>query len=261
MTKFKSLILFMGLVVFFGHTVKAQEMPIEPEIGIVEHLNEFLPDEIMVVNESDERVNLIDLLDKPTVINMVYYRCPGICSPLMDGIADVIDHSDMKLGEDYQVFTISFDPTEGIVLGQNKKKNYLGLMTKKEDAAKGWKFFVSDSANIAKITKAIGFQYKKTGNDYLHAASITFVNQDKKITRYLNGTYFLPIEWKMSIIESSKGNTLPTINRVLQFCYTYDPAGQGYVLNVTKISATIILFLAMVIFLFLIFKPKRKANK
>ena len=141
MTKFKSLILFIGLVVLFGQTVQAQELPIEPEIGIVEHLNEFLPEEIMVVNESDERVNLIDLIDKPTVINMVYYRCPGICSPLMDGIADVIDHSDMKLGQDYQVLTISFDPTEGIVLGRNKKRNYLSQMTKKEEAKKRMELF------------------------------------------------------------------------------------------------------------------------
>ncbi len=230
----------------------------DPGIGIVEHLDEYLPEGIYLTGEDGRQVVLTDLIDKPTVLNFVYYRCPGICSPLMEGLAEVMNKSDLKPGEDYQVFTISFDPTESIDLAVRKKANYLNLVDKKEDIARGWKFFVSDSAGIAKATRAAGFKYKKTGNDFLHAASVIVVSPKGKITRYLNGVYFLPFEFKMAVIEAGKGTSGPTINKILQYCYSYDPKGQTYVLNVTKLSGTLILFFALTLFLVLIIKRKRK---
>lgn len=232
----------------------------DTEIGIVEHLDAYLPKDIYLINENNERVCLTDLIDKPTVINWVYFRCPGICSPLMEGLAKVMDESDLKPGIDYQVLTISFDPRETIDLGVKKKSNYLKLVNKKDEIAKGWHFFVADSANIVKGTNATGFKYKKTGNDFTHAASICMVSPQGKITRYLNGTSFLPFDFKMAVIESQKGMSAPTINKIMQYCFSYDPVGQAYVLNVTKISGTLILFFAVVFFLILIFKPKRKNN-
>ena len=86
-----------------------------------------------------------------------------------------------------------------------------------EEIARGWKFFISDSASIAKATNAVGFKYKRQGNDFLHAASVMVISPDGKITRYLNGLYFLPFEFKMAIIEANKGQSGPTINKVLQF--------------------------------------------
>lgn len=232
------------------------------EIGVVEHLDEFLPDNISLINEKGEQVWLADVIDKPSIINFVYYRCPGICSPLMEAVASVMDISEMVPGEDYQVLTISFDPTETIDLGIRKKTNYLNLMNNKvEEAKKGWLFFTSDSASIIQATNATGFKYKRTGNDFLHAASLTVVSPDGKITRYLNGMYFLPFEWKMAIVEASKGKSGATLNKVLRYCYSYDPVGKTYVMNVTKISGTLILFFAVILLLFLVLKPKRKIEK
>jgi protein SCO1/2 len=179
----------------------------------------------------------------------------------MEGVADVMDKSDLVPGKDYQVLTISFDPSETIDLGVMKKKNYLNLMNNKDkvnEAKDGWKFFVSDSASIVRATNATGFKYKKTGNDFLHAASLTIVSQDEKITRYLNGLHFLPFEWKMAMVEASKGQSGPTINKVLRFCFSYDPKGHTYVLNVTKISASLIITFALSLLLYLVIKkPKR----
>jgi len=233
----------------------------DPEIGVVEHLDTFLPTDIYLIDENNNRVLLTDLIDKPTIINWVYFRCPGICSPLMEGLANVMDQSDLVPGVDYQVLTISFDPSETIDLGLKKKANYMNLVHKKETIGKGWRFFVSDSTSIVKGTNATGFKFKRTGKDFAHAAVITVVSPKAKITRYLTGIYFLPFDFKMAIIESSKGMSAPTINKIMQYCFSYDPIGQAYVLNVTKISGTLILFIAVLFFLVLIFKPKRKINK
>ena len=239
-----------------------QDSTTDPEIGIVEHLDEYLPQDIYLINEQNQKVRLTDLIDKPTVINWVYFRCPGICSPLMEGLAKVMDESDLVPGVDYQVLTISFDPHETIDLGIKKKANYLNLVKKKDAIGKGWNFFVADSASIVKGTNATGFKYKKTGNNFTHAASICIVSPKGKITRYLTGIYFLPFEFKMAVIESQKGLSAPTISKIMQYCFSYDPIGKAYVLNVTKITGTIILFFAIIFFLVLIFKPKRiKTNK
>jgi len=258
----KAIYLLAFFILFTGTKLWSQKVfddqTKDPEIGIVEHLDEFLPTDIYLIDENNQKVVLTDLIDKPTIINWVYYRCPGICSPLMEGLARVMEESDLIPGVDYQVLTISFDPTETIDLGVRKKTNYLNLITKKESISKGWKFFVSDSASIAKGTNATGFKYKRAGKDFTHAASVTVVSPKGKITRYLNGVNFLPFDFKMAVIESSKGMSAPTINKILQYCFSYDPVGQAYVLNVTKISATLILFVALLFFLVLIFKPKRK---
>lgn len=230
----------------------------DPEIGIVEHLGDYFPEGVKLITENLDTVDLLSLVDKPTIINFVYYRCPGICSPLMTGIAEVANKSDLVLGKDYQILTISFDPTETIDLGTRKKNNYFALLTDKDQAEKGWLFFASDSASIALGTNATGFKYKKVGNDFLHAASIVMLSPDGKIVRYLNGIYFLPFEWKMALIEASKGNIGPSINKVLQFCYSYDPVGQNYVLNITRVMGTMIIFIALLFLLVLLVKYKRK---
>jgi len=260
------IVLFLILLVnfAFGQTViNPAATDKDVKIGIVEHLDDYLPDSISLINENGEQVWLSDLIDKPTILNFVYFRCPGICSPLMEGVADVMDKSDLEPGKDYQVLTISFDPSETIDLGIRKKKNYLNLMNnqnKVEEAKTGWRFFVSDSASIARATHATGFKYKKTGNDFLHAASLTVVSPDRKITRYFNGLHFLPFEWKMAVVEASKGQSGPTINKVLRFCFSYDPKGHTYVLNVTKISATLILMFAFSLLLYLVIKKPKHVN-
>ncbi|KAF0236050.1 MAG: hypothetical protein FD181_3042 [Prolixibacteraceae bacterium] len=247
----------ISTIAFGQNVVNPVANNIDVEIGVVEHLDEFLPDSILLINESGQPVWLADVIDKPTIINFVYYRCPGICSPLMEAVAGVMDKSDMVPGVDYQVLTISFDPRETIDLGIRKKANYLNLMSNNvEGAKKGWLFFTSDSASIARATNATGFKYKKTGNDFLHAASLTVVSKEGKITRYLNGMYFLPFEWKMAIVEASKGQSGATLNKILRFCYSYDPVGQAYVMNITKVSGTLILFFGLVLLLILILKPK-----
>ncbi|MDQ2180287.1 SCO family protein [Marinifilum sp. D714] len=237
-----------------------KELYYDFEVGVIEHLEEYIPEDIMITNEAGQLVNLKKQINKPTALIFVYYRCPGICSPLMDGLAEVIEKSDLELSEDYQVITISFDPTETIDLAIKKKNNYKSLV-KGKNTEEGWSFFTADSLNIAKATQSMGFRYKKTGNDYTHAATVIVLSPEGKITRYLNGTYFLPFEFKLAMLEASKGQAGPTINKILQYCYSYDPVGQAYVLNITKITGTIILAMGIIIFLLLVIrKPRRKRS-
>jgi protein SCO1 len=237
----------------------SQYNPTDGEIGIFERLDTYLPDNITLIDHTGTKHNILDLIDKPTVLALVYYRCPGICSPFMTAMAEVVHSSKLVIGQDYQILNISFDPTEGVNLAKSNRNNYHNLI-KKDFDEEGWKFFVADSADIARLTDAVGFRYKKTGLDFLHTSAMIFVSQSGKITRYLHGTYFLPIDLKMAVIETAEDRSGPSMSRVLSYCFSYDPQGQRYVLNITKVAGTLILFFALVIFGFLILKPKSKTQ-
>lgn len=258
MNKFlKSKILFLlGLII----TLSAYTEDIPPELGIYEKLDQYIPDDIILTDENYNTVNLKDKIDKPTVIALVYYECPGICSPLLEGVADVITKAKVDLGSEYQVFTVSFDPTEKPRLAKDKKANYAKLV-KGKDVENGWTWFTGDSANVNNLLNSLGYKVKKAGEEFIHPAAIMVLSPDGKITRYLHGTYFLPFDLKMAVIEASHGKSGPTINKVLQYCFSYDPAGKKYVLNITKVSGSLIIFLAISLFLGLAFSKKNRKRK
>ena len=106
----------------------------------------------------------------------------------------------------------------------------------------------------------MGFKFKQTGLDFAHPSGIILVSPQGKITRYLYGLEFLPFDLKMAIIESQQGIARPTINKVLEYCFNYDPQGQGYTLSVTRVTGTIILFIAFIILISLLLS-KRKNSK
>ncbi len=227
------------------------------ELGVFEKLDDFIANDYYFVDEDFNKVNLLDVIDKPTVIALVYYECPGICTPLLNGLTDVMKRSDMVLAQDYQVFTVSFSHRETPVLALNKKRTYEKLVGD-GDTENGFRFFTGDSITISRFLDNVGYKIKAEGNDWIHPATLIVLSPDGKITRYLHGTYFLPFDLKMAVVEASMGRSGPTINKVLRFCFSYDPDGQRYVLNITKVSGTIILFLALTLLVSLIISNRRK---
>ncbi|MDT8392474.1 MAG: SCO family protein [Bacteroidales bacterium] len=254
----KFLLLILSCSLFFS--MQAQYIENSEMIGIYEKLDTVLPADARFYTEQGELVSLVSLIDKPSVLVLVYYTCPGICSPLLDGIADVITRMDLELGEDYQILTVSFNPEETPELARDKKVNYV-KQVKKEINEEAWMWLTGDSANIHTLTNSVGYHFIKQGEDFVHAAAIIAISPEAKVTRYLYGTYFLPFDLKMAIVEASKGRSGPTINKVLQYCFSYDPEGKSYVFNITKVTATLILFFVAVFFIYLLFSKRKTFTK
>ncbi len=233
------------------------------QVGFDEKQGQYVAPDVKLVNEAGDTVLLKDILSKPTILNLVYFNCPGTCSPLMWGVSKFIDQIDLELGKDYEVFTISFDPDERIGLGIKKKASYINTMSKKELAGH-WRFFVSDSSDIAKLTKSVGFNYRRVNGQYVHPTGLIALAPDGKIIRYLRGIEFLPFDIKITMVEAAKGKVGPSINRLLAICYSYDTDGNKYVFNVTRVSAIVISFFVLLLFIYLAgsrIKFNKKANK
>ena len=248
-----NILIFCAIAMSTIFTTLAQDQ----ELGIYEKLDEYIPDDLTFVSEKSDTVNLLSLINKPTILVPVYYNCPGICTPLLEGVADVINKTDPVLGVDYQIFTFSFNYEEGTDLALKKKETFSKLVKGNHDLENGWKYFTADSTNVYRLLNSIGYKVKKEGKEYIHPGAIVVLSPEGKITRYLHGTYIMPFDLKMAIAEASEGRSGPTINKFLKFCFSYDPEGKKYVLNITKISGSIIILLAILLFLTLVLKKKK----
>jgi protein SCO1 len=228
-----------------------------PKVGIQEKLGQTLPLDVELYDETGQLVQLKSLMNKPTIFTFVYYRCPGICSPLLNELARMVDKMDLELGKDYQILTLSFDHREKPEIAAEKKVNYLDLIGKRTDP-KGWRFLTADSMNIQRLTDAAGFYFMRSGNDYVHAGALIVVSPEAKITRYINGIKYLPFDVKMAVYEASAGKVRPTIGTLLTICYSYDPDSHSYTLNIVRISGFVILVLITIFVLVFVAKPKKK---
>jgi len=226
------------------------------EVRVEEHLGDILPLNLKFVTDKFDTVTLGQLIDKPTILSFVYFDCPGLCSPLLDGVGDVVRKSDMVLGKDYQVITISFNFRDTPDKAKEKKKRFVEKYS--TDNGDGWIFLTTDRSTIYKITHATGFITKAVGFDFVHPSAIIAISPKGKITRYLYGITFLPMDVKLSIAEANEGKARPTIQKVLLMCYSYDQENQKFGLDVTKIIGTIIAFFLLLFIAIYLVKPRKK---
>jgi len=145
-----------------------------------------------------------------------------------------------------------------------KRKDVIIQLMDKNVPPESWIFLTGNLADIKKVSDAAGFYFKREGEDFRHAGCFIFTDSQGKITRYLfpgyserHGFGILPFDFKMAVFEASESRVSPTIARVLQFCYSYDPAGRTYVFNLTRIFGIIILVFITAFLLYIKFKPKK----
>jgi len=237
------------------------------EIGVDEQLGKNIPLDVTFNDENGNPVVLRDLINGPTVVALVYYYCPGICNPLMFELANVMNKSDLEPGYDYNVVAISIDEFENPEKASAKKKEMFAGFDKEVDK-NSWKFLTGSLENIKKVTNSAGFYFKREGAELRHAGTLIFIDKDGKICRYLFPSYsenhgygILPFDFKMAVIETSESKVTPTVARFLRFCFSYDPEGQSYVLNFTRIFGAAILLFAGIFFLIIKLKPKKEIIK
>lgn len=166
---------------------------------------------------------------KPVILNLVYYQCPMLCSLVLNGQVAGMRELAWTPGNEYDVVTISIDPRESFDLAQKKRIVYTGSY---ERPAPGWHFLVDHQNNAKKLAEWIGFKYRfDEGKDqYIHSAAIMVLTPEGKVSRYLYGIQFRAFDLRLALTEASEGKLRSTMDKVLLFCYQYDPHSKSYVL-------------------------------
>ena len=129
------------------------------EVGIDQKLNQSIPLDLEFRDEHGKPVRLAEYFgQKPVILSMVYYNCPMLCTQVLNGLESSLKLIPMDIGKQFNVVTVSIDPTERPVLAEAKQALYTGLYGR-PDAAQGWHFLTGDEQQIRQLANALGFRY------------------------------------------------------------------------------------------------------
>jgi protein SCO1 len=202
-------------------------------VDVTEHLGERIPLDLTFTNDSGETVALGQYFNqgKPVIIVMAYYTCPMLCTLVLNGVATGLHNLSLEPGKDFQVLTISIDTAETVELAKAKKENLLTVLGK-AGGDSGWRFFVGEEPQIRALADTLGFHYyyDKKLKQFAHPAVVMVLTPDGRISRYLYGVEFKKQDLKLALLEASEGKLGTAIDRIILYCYHYNPEAKGYVL-------------------------------
>jgi protein SCO1/2 len=230
-----------------------------PEVGLDEHLGNVIPLDATFRDEQGRQVKLSELITVPTLIAPVYFSCPNVCSFLQGDLARVLPQIRLTPGKDYRVLSISFDDRDGPAEAAKARQTYRTAMNAPfpED---GWRFLTGDEVTIRRVLDTAGYRFARRGEDFLHPVAVFVVTPDGRIVRYLHGTRMLPLDVTLAFTEAAEGRLGGTIRKVVQFCFSYDPAGRRYVFNLLRVSAVAVLLTAGGFGLYLVLSNRKKTK-
>ena len=196
---------------------------------------------------SDERgvpVQLRQYLGgKPIILNFVYYKCRDLCPLLLDGIVRALRAIRFDVGDEFEVLTVSIDPSDTAALAAAQKQDFIRRYGR-AGSERGWHFLTGEEAVIRKLAEAVGFHYSfdaKTG-EFAHATGIVLLTPGGKASRYFYGIEFSPRDLRLGLVEAAEGKIGTPIDQLLLFCYHYDPVTGKYgpfVTNLVRMAGLI----------------------
>lgn len=189
-------------------------------------------------DEEGRKVALEQFFDgeRPVLLTLNYANCPMLCGLQLNGLVDVLSEMEMLPGGDFEIVTVSIDPREKPIDAKVKKDEFIRRLGKTK-AARGWHFLVGDKRNIETLAETVGFGYgydKNTG-DYAHAAVFMVMTPGGRVSRYIYGHQFEPRTIRLSLVEASEGKIGTTTDRILLYCYAFDPDAGVYTRQAFKI--------------------------
>jgi len=200
------------------------------DVGIDQKLNQQVPLDIPFRDENGNIVALREFFAKrPVILSLVYYECPMLCTTSLNGLEQSMQEMKLDLGKDYDVVTVSFDPTETPRLAAAKKAVYVGLYGR-PGAADAWHFLTGDQDSIDRLTKAVGFRYHYDNNikQFIHATGIMVLTPDGKVARYFYGIQYPAGNLRLGLVEASQGKIGNPVDAILLYCCEYDPQTGKY---------------------------------
>jgi len=231
------------------------------DVGIDQKLGDSVPLDLTFRDEHGNPVQLARYFTgKPVVLALVYYSCPMLCTQVLNGLDRSLKLLSLNLGKDYEVVTLSIDPTERPILAEAKQALYTGMYGR-PGAAEGWHFLTGDEPQIKRLADAVGYRYAydPDSKQYAHAAAIMILTPEGKISRYFYGITYPERDLRLGLVEASEGRIGSPVDQILLFCYHYDPHTGKYGLLISRVIqlAGGLTVLVGGIFLILLFRGER----
>jgi protein SCO1/2 len=233
------------------------------EVSIRQNLNAQLPLDLMFRDESGKVVRLRDYFHgKPVLLNFMYYRCPMLCSMVMEGISSTLTELKFDVGKEFEVITVSIDPRDMPREAASKKDKYVKRYGRL-GAANGWHFLTGHESAIRALTNAAGFHYAydPQHDQFAHGTVLIVTTAQGRISRYLYGFEYKARDVRLALVEASANRIGTPADQLLLLCYHYDPATGKYgrsVMNLVR-AGGVATVLSLVGFIVIMIRKERRS--
>lgn len=199
-------------------------------VGIDQRLNQQVPLNLTFHDEFGRSVSFSSYFHgKPVLLAPVYFRCPMLCTQILNGVIGGLKAVSLTPGRDFEVVSVSFDPKDTPETAASKKQMYMRRFAR-ADSTNGFHFLTGDAANIKTLMDAVGFHYKydPETEQFAHASGIMILTPEGKLSRYFYGVEFQPLDLRLGLVEASQNKIGSLADAALLFCYHYDPSTGKY---------------------------------
>jgi len=249
------LIQIAGIALFswVGAQAQSTSAPFLPKylqgVGIDQKLNAQVPMDAQFVDESGRAVKLGDLVRRrPAILALVYYTCPALCDQILHGVVTGLRPLSLRPGRDFDIIAISINPREGPADAFTKRQEFVQQYSR-EASVSGWHFLTGTEPNIDAVAAAVGFHYRYDPKTkmFFHGAGIMVLTPEGRAARYLYGVDFEAKDLKLGLIEASHNRIGRPVDKILLFCYHYDPLTGKYTATVMNLlhAAAVVFLLAL----------------
>ncbi len=234
-------------------------------VGFDQRLNEPVPLDAVFRDEAGEAVPLAKYFhDRPVILVLVQYRCPMLCTQVLNGLVRALLDVPLDIGKDFNVVTVSFDAREPPELAAAKKKTYLERYGR-PGAEEGWHFLTGDQDAIDQLCAAVGFRYRydARNDQFAHASGIMVLTPGGRIARYFYDIQYSPRDLRLGLVEASQNKIGTMGDQVLLFCFHYDPVEGKYgpaVMNVVRGGGVLTMFAIGSLVTMLVRQDRRKVR-
>ena len=260
--RFSLCILLVAATAYADNSATPPRLP--GEVSIKQKLNAQLPLDLMFRDETGNVVRLRQFFrGKPVLLNFMYYRCPMLCSMVMEGVSSALTELKFDVGKEFDVITVSIDPRDMPPQAMAKKDIY----TKRYGrlgAAGGWHFLTGNESAVHALTNAVGlhYAYDPEHDQFAHGTVLIVATADAHIARYLYGFEYKARDLRLALVEASANKIGAATDQLLLLCYHYDPATGKYsrsAMNFVR-AGGIATIISLAGFIFIMLRKERRPS-
>jgi protein SCO1 len=218
----------------------ARDNPLPKElqhVGVSEHLDGQLPLDAVFRDQDNQMVKLGDYYGRrPVLLIMAYHSCPVLCGMVQNATATALKQVPWTVNKEFDVVVISIDPKDPAPRAAAKRAAIVSEYGRPGSEA-GFHFLLGDKTQIDRVAAATGFEYEydERQGQYAHPAVIMLTKSNGQMARYLYGLEYEPKDIRIGLLEAANNRSISTVERVILYCYHYDPQGGKYVLLATRV--------------------------
>ena len=220
----------------------AQEMPAYlKQTGIEQHLNNPLPLSAVFTDEEGHSAALGHWIGKePVILVMVYYKCRSLCPEVLHGLAAGLKDTKLKPGQDYDVVTVSIDPSDTPSDAIPEKARFVGEAGL-PGMAEATHFLTGSEASIKALSEATGFRFVRVpGPDgkmdqFAHPTVIMFATPDGRLSKYIAGAEYQSRDLRLALLQASQRKISSPEDLILLYCCSYNPTSGKYSVAVLRV--------------------------